>query len=182
MTATGLKFVSQRAVKASTMNIDALLLQIPTGATTMADSPAFSRVEETEHSDQEQSNELAHVQDAIESSRYILELKDDWDEDGSARYTEAVWDRAVQFLLKYANSILETQHVRIDAPQILPGPNGSIDLHWKNSDYELLINIPADPSKPAGFYGDDYESSSIKGTFDPSKYNYGLLLWLTKKK
>ncbi len=47
-------------------------------------------------------------------------------------------------LIYYTGSIL-------DAPNILPGPDNSIDLHWDYPKYEILINIPADPMAEASF-------------------------------
>jgi hypothetical protein len=69
----------------------------------------------------------------------------------------------------------------LDPPDIAPGPDGSIDLHWDYPAYEMLINIPRDESSMAGFYGDDRGRISIKGKFDPSQVNEGLLLWLMRK-
>ena len=51
-----------------------------------------------------------------------------------------------------------------------------------NSVYKLLINIPKEIDAPASFYGDDYKMDKIKGTFDSSKLNCGLLLLLLKSK
>ena len=65
-------------------------------------------------------------------------------------------------------------------PQINPGPEGSIDVHWKTRQFELLLNFPADPTLPAGFYGDDYGTLKIKGKMRTEGFNQGLLLWLMK--
>ena len=125
--------------------------------------------------------EIHHISDAVESARGILNLKDDWDGEGSEGYSEAVWARAMDFLVNHAYWLWEHQHFILDAPRISPGPIGSIDLHWKNKNYELLLNIPRDSGKPASFYGDDFGAMSIKGTLDTSHYNRGVLLWLMNK-
>jgi hypothetical protein len=43
---------------------------------------------------------------------------------------------------------------------ILPGPYGSIDLHWRTPKRELLINVPDDAEGPASYYGDDREEGT----------------------
>ncbi|MBI4661430.1 MAG: hypothetical protein HY735_21620 [Verrucomicrobia bacterium] len=69
----------------------------------------------------------------------------------------------------------------IPPPKILPGPDGSIDVHWKTKTCELLVNVPAGSNQRADFYGDDYGSLRIKGTIDPENPSSGLLFWLTSK-
>ncbi|MCH8967458.1 MAG: hypothetical protein IID43_07240 [Planctomycetes bacterium] len=123
---------------------------------------------------------FSHIRNEIERSREILELKDDFDDEGSPGYSEQVWKRAVEFLANHARWLWETYERVINAPSILPGPDGSIDIHWDDPSYEILINFPADPHAMAGFYGDDRGEISIKGKFDPSTFNHGLLLWLKK--
>ncbi len=118
------------------------------------------------------------IYQAIEKSKYILELEDDWDEEDSAGYKENTWKKAIEFIANYANWVLDETSIIIDTPKIFPGPEGSIDILWKKHKYRLLINIPEDPQSPASFYGDDFESEQIKGTFEPSKFNQGLILCL----
>jgi len=123
----------------------------------------------------------AHLRRVIEASRAILDLEVD-DEEARTPYAEETWKRAGEFLKRYAIWLGDTRGVVLDAPDILPGPDGSIDLHWDYPGYEMLINIPADATTEAGFYGDDRAGTSIKGKFDANTINDGLLLWLTKSK
>lgn len=123
--------------------------------------------------------ESAKISAAINASRNILELEDDWDGEGSRSYLIETWTRATEFLRLYALRSWERHGTIIDAPRILPGPDGSIDIHWKSGLHELLVNIPVDPTKPASFYGDDYGIARIEGTFDSFTFNLGLLSWLT---
>lgn len=126
--------------------------------------------------------ELAHISNAIEASRFILDLTAGWDGEDGAPYSRAVWEKATRFLSLHARWLWETYSVRIDAPQIGPAPDGSIDLHWKGDPYELLVNIPANPAEPASFYGDDYGKHFIKGTIDSATFNRGLAVWLIDHK
>ncbi len=123
-------------------------------------------------------DELCLVAAAIESSRSILDLPLDPEEPEGELYSEEVWQRAVRFLSEHAMAIWRKQGHVIEAPNVLAGPDGSIDLHWENPRFELLINIPVDPNESAGFYGDDFGEVSIKGKIKPSAPNHGLMMWL----
>jgi len=124
---------------------------------------------------------LQHIREAIESSRFIYSLEAGLDGEGTEAYEKATWERATEFLSNLARWIFEKHDIIIDAPDIGPGPDGSIDLHWKTERYELLVNVPKDPASEASFYGDDYGKSTIKGTFKLSAFNTGLMMWLTSR-
>lgn len=124
---------------------------------------------------------LIPLDEIIEASRAILELEVDEDE-AQAPYAEETWTRAVEFLRRNAKWVWDTFSRVIDLPEILPGPGGSIDLHWDYPGYEMLINIRADPNAKAGFYGDDRGQMCIKTKFDLNTFNHGLLLWLAGAK
>ena len=51
-------------------------------------------------------------------------------------------------------------------------------MHWKMPRFELLVNIPEDPTKPATFYGDDFGNSAIRGNLNPAEAIPGLVAWL----
>lgn len=127
------------------------------------------------------SGDHSHLREAIDRSRSLLALESDWDDDGAQPITQAVWQRAVSFLERHARRVLEDSGKVIAVPKIAPVSDGSIDLHWSSPGYEMLINIPADPDTPADFYGDDRGRLHIKGTFDTTTLNMGLLQWLTEK-
>ena len=110
----------------------------------------------------------------------LLQLEDDWDTEGSPAIAEESWNRAVEWLKNHAIQIWRSHGSEIDPPDIGPGPDGSIDLHWDFPEYELLINFPADPDAMADCYGDDRGAIRFKATFDPRITNEGLLLWLKK--
>lgn len=123
----------------------------------------------------------ARINEVIESSRSILDLEEDWDEQGSPGYKESTWSRATNFVKDLA---LANRGIGIggwvDPPRILPGPEGSIDIHWKTSKRELLINISDDDEEPADFYGCGNSNDTIKGKLDTSLPNEWILMWLTR--
>lgn len=116
---------------------------------------------------------------AVNSSREMLGWGDNWDGEGSLGYTETVWRQATVFLITNANELWARQHRTIPVPQIEPGPNGSIDLHWQADGKELLINVPDDAGGPATFYGDNASAEFVKGSLNTSADAQWLLMWLT---
>lgn len=114
----------------------------------------------------------------IERSKEILELQDDWDGEGAVGYSPATLDRAILFLKEHRAGLWRSYGSRLPVPTIGPGPVGSIDLYWKQRDWELLINIPADIQESATFYGNKYGSQKIKGAFDPAKFTSAIAVWL----
>jgi len=114
----------------------------------------------------------------LESSRTILELEDDWDEQGASAYSESTWQRMCGFLRRQAALAQQIAGRDLPLPDILPGPKGSVDLHWKSPELELLVNIPAEASQAATFYGDDYGVQTVKGSLNPEMPAPGLVLWL----
>ena len=127
----------------------------------------------------ENTNRLAQ---AIQRSRRILELGDDWDEEGSPGYSEETWSRAVEFLTVSKRRYWKETKKPVLVPTISPGPYGSIDLHWKTPNRELLINIPRNPEEPVSYYGDDRKDgtqNAIRGkSLDTSQYERWIFDWL----
>lgn len=117
----------------------------------------------------------------IESAKQkILNLPNNWDEEGAKRYKEETLDRVVEFIRKLSYLLWKETQKLIHVPNISPVPDGSIDIHWKNDNYDLLVNIPEDNSEPATFSSDDYKINAVKGTFDQKEINPILFYWLTE--
>jgi hypothetical protein len=115
--------------------------------------------------------ELSEIAQVIEESKYILELTDNFDEEGAKACEFATWERAVRFLVEYSGWVFKSFHYVIDCPKIYDGPHGSIDMLWRTDRYRWLINFPEDSTQPASFYGDDFKLDQLKGTFNPSHYS-----------
>lgn len=117
--------------------------------------------------------------DAIKSSRSILDLEDDWDDEGAKGYQRSTWLRAITFLVEASEWSWEVLGEVVPTPKINPGPDGSIDLDWSLPGRELLINIPENGDQPAGFYGDDGNlGSPIEGKFNADESNGWIMAWL----
>ncbi|MDE3169388.1 MAG: hypothetical protein KGL75_04520, partial [Acidobacteriota bacterium] len=126
------------------------------------------------------STSSERLKSEIERARRIAKLTDDWDGEGSAGYSKETVDRATGFVSAYASNLWETYAIDAPIPTFGPGPEGSIDVHWKLPHWELLVNIPSDRHSMATFYGDDYGEQKFRGSFDPSKFNLGIASWLIR--
>lgn len=123
----------------------------------------------------------AALNSSIEKSLRLVQLGDNWDSEGSPGYSFATWSRAVAFLIRNAQRLWQVHSVWVNPPAILPGPDGSIDLHWRTPLKEMLVNVPANSNEPIAYYGDDYSSNSIKGEIDTLAENGWLILhWLIR--
>jgi hypothetical protein len=126
----------------------------------------------------EESDVCKELKAEIEQGKRILELEDDWDGEGSLGYSKETLNRAESFLKMHIEGLWKSFSIRLPIPKIGPGPDGSIDLYWKQSSWELLVNIPADAHEMATFYGDNYGSIKNRGNLDPTKFNLGFATWL----
>lgn len=121
--------------------------------------------------------ELEAIAREIGRSRYLLE--DDWDGEGTDAIDLATWERATRFLATSATAYYERTGSIVPACRIGGGPDGSLDLHWRLSARELLLNIdPAEPNA-GSFYGDDGAGKhQFKGTLDPAAPAEWLMAWI----
>ncbi len=118
---------------------------------------------------------------AIAQSKQMLDWAEDWDGEGSPRFQQDTWQRAVYFLVENSRRLWRTTSIAVDTPKILPGPDGGFDIHWKTGRRSLLINFPADISEPVTFYGDNKLGQSVKGVLDLRINNQWLLMWLMQQ-
>jgi hypothetical protein len=110
--------------------------------------------------------------------KHILALPEDFDEENSKIYQVETVDRAVLFVKKLAISALKVNNTVIPAPKILPGPDGSIDVCWKQDTFSLLINFPAEAEDLPTYFGEDTLGNTTEGSFDGSKLDQVFLFWL----
>lgn len=129
-------------------------------------------------SDRIAANAKQDLEMEIRRSQQILDLEDDWDGNGSPPYAADTLNRATSFLVAHSDWLWRSHGVRIPVPTIGPGPEGSIDLYWKRTGWELLVNIPVETEKPATFSGNNYGTETSKGSFDPGKRNITIASWL----
>ncbi|MFX0103800.1 MAG: hypothetical protein ACFFCS_29830 [Candidatus Hodarchaeota archaeon] len=122
--------------------------------------------------------ELTTISQKIKSAKVkILELEDDFDGEGSVKYEPSTLNMAISFINKVAMGALKINKTVIKPPKLLPGPDGSIDVVWKESNFQLLINFPHN-DKLASYYGEDVDGNTTEGLFDPRKLDQVFLFWL----
>jgi hypothetical protein len=119
--------------------------------------------------------------DAINGANYILALGDDWDEQGARGYQKKTLDRACRFLIGFVNKVHKRYGIKLEVPKVLPGPDGGIDIHWKNDRFEMLVEIPEEGDF-ADYFGDNTQGEETKGRMriENPRLNHGLLLWLSQ--
>ena len=147
-------------ISASEVGADIIVYQ---NGSTLTLPPAFS--------------DLAHE---IGHSKSLMELEENYDDEDGMPISESCWKRAIGFLINYAVWIQGDSGKIMDTPQINPGPNNSIDISWRNNEYRLLINVPADSQSPIHYYGEDNNGeNNIGGTLkDTSVLDY-FAIWIS---
>lgn len=126
--------------------------------------------------------EHKYPQYAIELSKIqseILNLHDDWDGEGTKSYQKSTWNTLEGFLKHLVVSLNIKNNKTIDMPTVYPGDKGSIDLHWKNSKFELLIKFYEQLEMNPTYYGDNFNKDRIKGCNPVLKLNDIILAWLS---
>lgn len=120
------------------------------------------------------TREFTELYEEIESSKYILNTYIDEEDENSEKYDSETWTRAIEFIAAFAKFIYEEQARIIDTPEIIDGPDGSIDILWRKPDRRLLINIPNDENGQISFYGDNLKSKKIEAEFPKEDFDSGI--------
>lgn len=118
---------------------------------------------------------LSYLVDSIKKSEYIIELKEDWDDNNSIGYKYETWKSSIKFLMGFAVAIYERVNIQIDIPKIYHGPNGSIDILWEYPKYTLLINIAPLGTKGEFYCDNSNGTQTIKGEFPVVSFDSNLL-------
>jgi hypothetical protein len=122
---------------------------------------------------------LKHIELSISNAQSILNLAENWDDEGALKVSKNVHSSAILFLKKYALFLLNDLKTVISAPDINPVKDGSIDLEWHTPNARMLINV--NNSGKIGYYGDNFNDlNSIKGKVDNDSVQTFLAVWMTK--
>lgn len=115
----------------------------------------------------------------IKSSSYILDLQDDWDDNGAIPIKKIVYNTALEFLINYSNA-LDQKGFLLKTPEINPCRNGSVDLSWRTNNARMLINIQETPKGILAYYYGDINKGDepIKGNVQTEKIASHLLVWM----
>ncbi len=123
---------------------------------------------------------LREIAAAIDKSRSMLALPDNWDGEGSPAYEEATWRRAVGIVVQASKAAWRQRDQLPPVSQISKGPEGSVDILWEVGTSKALINVPADPAQATTFFAHDLGRGRQlgEGTIDVEGRNDWLLCWL----
>ena len=119
------------------------------------------------------------IEKAIEEAADIADLPDNWDDEGGRKISSKLFAGAASFLRQYSDYLINLGFL-MQAPQIDPCKDGTIDLAWRTERSRMLINIREYEGIPhAFFYGDKYNNKMpIKGNFPLSEFSEPLAAWM----
>ena len=122
---------------------------------------------------------LESLMQEIKASKDILNLSENWDENGALPISPLIYETATCFLQNYAFFVYKKYKALIEIPSINPVKNGSIDLEWHTRTVQLLVNIR--DTQNAYFYGDHYNNiNSIKGSVSVQAVEPFFAAWMLK--
>jgi hypothetical protein len=99
-----------------------------------------------------------------EQVKYILSLKEDWDDEGSPSYNKKTTNRALEYIPKLQEILLKEKGLKIGNPRVCPGPKTSIDLLWETNWYRMLANVK--PEGKVEYYWHTLREDELKGTLN----------------
>lgn len=74
----------------------------------------------------------------------ILLFKEGWDGEDGKPFKKEVTDKVLRAIPIIKQYIIEKIKVELSDPQILPSPDGCIDLLWKKENYLMLATVNAE--------------------------------------
>ena len=86
-------------------------------------------------------------------ANHILNLPDDWDDNGAEKFKKETLER-VSNLLRSVFQDLWDKMIDAPFPLISPVPDGSVDINWETDIFELLVNVPAVNNMLVNLYGE----------------------------
>jgi hypothetical protein len=120
------------------------------------------------------------ISSVIRAARALVELGENWDGEGSRGYSLETWKRVKRFLMSHA-SVARSLFRVLPAPAINPADQGSLDVFWRLSGRQLLVNFPEDESAPITYYGQNRQGdNTISGRTTAGEKRLDLVAWLTQ--
>ncbi|MCW3106504.1 MAG: hypothetical protein JWQ09_1010 [Segetibacter sp.] len=98
---------------------------------------------------------LKQIAEAINKSKEILSLNDDWDDEGASSTNFKTYLKAINFVVNYSKFILDTFKVIIDYPDIDILRDGSVSAFWETPRATFLIIFKKNNNPYSYFYGNN---------------------------
>lgn len=119
----------------------------------------------------------------VEESKKLLDLEEDWDDDGALICKPEVYKNAVDLLIVYTKFIYTTYLINIKDPEINLCKDGSIDIEWRDRNYICLLNIQNEDDFLVHYFAEEFISKTIiKGFLNSKTVNEDLAFWMKKMK
>lgn len=105
------------------------------------------------------------LEESIESGREMLSWTDNWDDEGSIKYSPELFEKLVKFVKE-----LHQFEKTLPIPHIMPGPVGSFDIQWVSiAGVNLVVNYSDSDCISYAIQNDnDYRDS---GQFRPELFD-----------
>ena len=127
-------------------------------------------------------NPLGEIEEKLKRTKErILQKKDNRARGGTPRVSEDTWNSAELLLRRTASHLLHYNLV-LPEPAITSNDEGGVSFYWKETTYQLSVEVSADPEEPAYFYGDDYGKNTTEGTIGIEQDLSEIILWLYRTK
>lgn len=98
------------------------------------------------------SRNNSNLDKKIKESKSIIELKDNWDDEGAKKINLKAYNEAISFLSDYSEKVSDLFDKDLIMPSIVPVRDGSVDLEWNLEDSYLLINFTGSKEKIVYYY------------------------------
>ncbi len=113
---------------------------------------------------------LSPLESEIEQSRKMLELEEDWDDNGAHPISKETWERATGLLRRMMISCNHATGCAAPVPIISACADGTIDIYWDTDSFRLLINVVPVALGNCEYYGESKSGQTMKGKFSPEKH------------
>jgi hypothetical protein len=130
---------------------------------------------------QSRAPRFTDIEHAIDTSRALVNLPEDWDDEGAKPILVATWEMAADMLRETARTAYRRFAYLLPAPNIGPCADGSIDLYWSTPDFTLLINVRPDGGGSSDFWG-ERSGMKVEGPIDLANPNLDFLTVLVKSR
>lgn len=119
------------------------------------------------------------IESALRDSTSLRDLKIGWDGERGRAICESVWQRTANFVRAVRTAAWATSRTQIAVPDLLPSPDGSIDIEWENIAGEFVVRVPPDSDENLVFYGHRRDGDSVRGSLDEKSGNHAWLFhWI----
>ncbi|MFY7667087.1 hypothetical protein [Flavobacterium sp.] len=106
--------------------------------------------------------------------KYILDLKDNWDDEGAVGYTIESWKAAANFIISFNRWLRGIFSGSLHLPKMHHGPSGTIDVIWNEDNFRLFVNIDF-KNNTGTFYSDSPKKQFSEGEFLLNDLKFQLL-------